>query len=788
MGGGLRGRPDAGGGAAVSTPLRPGPDAPVRPAPGGAPPRWGARRHTPSSAVTAAVAGLAVVLAASALSGVLHGSRWVGFVLVTVAVVVLAGTMLRSMRLPSPVVVLGQLAVLAALLTAVFTRSGALVVLPGPDAFGELGSMLAAAGEQVRVGIAPVPTTPEMLCLITLSLGLVAITVDVLAVVAAAPAASGMALLCVVAVPASLDATMLPWWTFALGAAGFAMLLTVDGQRRHLVWGDPAGPGGNAGAVPTATAVATAAVALGLVAGGVATGVGTEGRLPGSGSGGVGGAGIGLNPFTALRGQLEAGEPVELFRVRGLTTPAYLRALTLSRFEPGRGWTPGELGAAVPAAGELPLPGGLDGPPPGVAVAVRIEPVNYQDNWLPSYGVPREVGGVAADWRYYSDALTAFSARRQLAAPYTLEAVLPVPGPTQLRAAGTGGVDARYLQTDGLAPQVIELAGQVTAGADTPFDRAVTLNRFFTQPGNGFRYDEETAPGSGGDALVDFLLQGRTGYCEQYASSMAIMLRAVGVPARVAIGFTAGTPTEGFRRITTEDAHAWVEAWFDGVGWIIFDPTPLADGRTVVPPYVAAAGGPAVGLPLGPGAQPAPGAPPPQAPAASPGGAPAAKAAPGAPEVGSVLPELLPELLAVLLLAVLVLAAPALLREAQRRGRLRVVAGGGPDAADTAWRELRAESVDRGGVAANTETVRAAGRRLAWEHEVDEAGRDGLRAVVRAVERSWYGTPGGPPPTGLYEAVRAVQASLRRSAPLTWRARLLPPSVLIWRHRGDPDE
>lgn len=741
--------------------------------------------HGPSSAVTAAVAGLAVVLAASALSGVLQGSRWVGFVLVTVAMVVLAGTVLRSVRLPSAVVVLGQLATLAGLLTAVFTRSGALVLLPGPDALGELGSMLARAGEQVRIGIAPVPTTPEMLCLITLSIGLVAITVDVLAVAAAAPAASGMVLLCVVAVPASLDDAMLPWWTFALGAAGFAILLTVDGQRRHLVWGDPAGPGGNAaGAAPAATAAATAAVALGLVAGAVATVVGTEGRLPGSGPGALGGAGIGLNPFTALRGQLEAGEPVELFRVRGLPTPAYLRALTLSRFEPGRGWTPGELGPAMPAVGDLPLPGGLDGPPPGVAVAVRIEPVNYQDNWLPSYGVPREFGGVAADWRYYSDALTTFSARRQLAAPYTLEAVLPVPDPTQLRAAGTGGVDARYLQTDGLAPPVIELAAQVTADAETPFDRAVTLNRFFTQPGNGFRYDEETAPGSTGDALVDFLLQGRTGYCEQYASSMAIMLRAVGVPARVAIGFTAGTPAEGFRRITTEDAHAWVEAWFDDVGWITFDPTPLADGRAVVPPYVAAAAGPAAGVPIDPGVEAAPGAPPSRASAASPAGAPAARAAPVAPEADSAVPALL----AVLLLAVLVLAGPALLREAQRRGRFRVVAGGGPDAADAAWRELRAESVDRGGAAANTETVRAAGRRLAREHELDEAGRDGLRTVVRAVERSWYGAPGGPPPTELPEAVRAVRASLRRSAPLAWQARLLPRSVLFWRDRGDLDE
>ena len=70
---------------------------------------------------------------------------------------------------------------------------------------------------------------------------------------------------------------------------------------------------------------------------------------------------------------------------------------------------------------------------------------------------------------------------------------------------------------------------------------------------------------------------------------MAVMLRAVGVPARVAVGFTGGTADGDHRSISTSDAHAWVEAWFPGHGWLIFDPTPLTDGRTIVPPYVAEA-------------------------------------------------------------------------------------------------------------------------------------------------------------------------------------------------------
>lgn len=124
--------------------------------------------------------------------------------------------------------------------------------------------------------------------------------------------------------------------------AGFALLLTTDGQRRHLGWGEQAGPGAPAGAAPAATAVGVGAVLVSLLAGAVATGIGTEGRLPATGpGGGVPSSGIGLQPFTSLRGQLDSDTVVDLFWVRGLSQRTYLRALTLSRFEAGQGWVRG---------------------------------------------------------------------------------------------------------------------------------------------------------------------------------------------------------------------------------------------------------------------------------------------------------------------------------------------------------------------------------------------------------------------------------------------------------------
>ena len=74
--------------------------------------------------------------------------------------------------------------------------------------------------------------------------------------------------------------------------------------------------------------------------------------------------------------------------------------------------------------------------------------------------------------------------------------------------------------------------------------------------------------------LVDFLVRTKLGYCQHFAGAMALMLRYLGIPARVAVGFTSGSWKDGVWTVTDHDAHAWVEAWFAGYGWLAFDPTP----------------------------------------------------------------------------------------------------------------------------------------------------------------------------------------------------------------------
>lgn len=751
-----------------------------------------------SRALPGTVAGLALALVATSLTAVLAGLRWWAYLVLAITVVVAAGVLLRRLRAPAVVIAAGQLAALTGLVTAVFTGSGWLWVIPGSASSAELAAVLGRAAEQIRVGLPPVPESTELTCLVVVAVGLLAVVVDFLAGSVAAPAYTGLVLLGVLSVPVATSDRMLPWWSFASSAAGFALLLAVDTQRRHGGWGDRIDAGKvGVGRQVAALAITAGALAVALLVGVTVTGVGTGRAHSTRGHAQAPTGGIGLDPFTSLRGQLSTEQAVPLLRVHGLGQRAYLRALTLSRFVNGAGWQQGPLDPGIPADDEatvrLPLPAGVAAPVAGSTLQVQIVPINYADNWLPSFGYPLALSGISPSWRYDPNAITVFSDRRERAEPYTELGVLPRADPQQLRAAGPVGgaafahVDPRYLDTGGVDQRVARLAARLTAGTRTAFDATVALNRWFTTPSNGFRYDLRTASGNSGDALVDFLFTGHRGYCEQFASAMAIMLRTLHVPARVAVGFTPGTVVGDSRLITTEDAHAWVEAWFPGAGWLPFDPTPLSDGRTVPPAYVDG--------PLPPSGMALPAKP---HPATMPTPAPNHPLAAAVPQSisdhSTPGTEVSPGLAVAGLLGFAVLAglAPLGVRESRRRWRMYLVGAGGPRAVSAAWAEVLAESADRRVAPPVGETVRGAAQRLVQEHGLDEPGQAGLRTLVDAVERSWYASAVKPARGRAYRgggrrlsinrdvrtALDAVLASMARSAPLTRTARLLPRSVL----------
>jgi hypothetical protein len=703
---------------------------------------------------------VAVLLACGPVTAVIQGGSWFGYALAAVAVVVGAGLLLH--RFGPAVTVIGQCAAVLVVLTIFFADGALLGFLPGPAAFGHFGALVAGAGQQIDSSTAPVAATPEILFLTTAGFGLLTVGVHVTAVIAGAPAAAGVPLLAVFAVPAALADQLLPWWAMAGAAVGFGVLLLAAGGLHSQFTGG--------------TALVAGAVVVALGVGAITPFIGTAGRFAGGGGSGSSGS-IGLTPFTALRGQLEQATPTELFDVRGLARPAYLRALTLRQYVPDRGWE-----ATRPAPG-IPLPGPVQQQPdvPGEFVDVQITNEAFRDYWLPLYGEPIDVADLPeTHWLYDAASGTGYTGRPRQEDRWRQRAILPTPSMQELRAAqGIDGVGLEYLDTTGVDPRVAKITQEVIGNAGPGFDRVFAIQNWFAGPGSQFTYSLQTAPGSGDDALVEFLTVGKTGYCEQFASAMAVMLRTVGVPSRVAIGFTAGIDEGDHRTITTADAHAWVEAWFPRIGWTAFDPTPLTDGRRIDPPYVEEAEAEQAGRQSAP-EQEAPTPPEPQADdeqapeAATAPDPPQPQAAPQGESPGVEIP-LWP--FAAALVAVAVTLLPAMLRIRDRRRRLAAVARGGPDAAGAGWDELLAESTDRGADCPPSDTVRAAARRLVREHHLEPDAQQALRHVIGAVEASWYGG-NHPRPGELDEPVRTVAAGIAAGSGLSLRGRLLPRSVV----------
>jgi transglutaminase-like putative cysteine protease len=153
-----------------------------------------------------------------------------------------------------------------------------------------------------------------------------------------------------------------------------------------------------------------------------------------------------------------------------------------------------------------------------------------------------------------------------------------------LRTAGTeypGWVQRTYLQLpDTTSSRTRELAAYLTALYDNPYDRAVALERWLR---DNVTYDESvSAPPPDTDAVDWTLFEQRRGYSNHYASAMVVMLRAQGIPTRLATGFAQGEyiPESGAFRVVESDAHAWVEVYFPGYGWVEFEPTAIQPAFT----------------------------------------------------------------------------------------------------------------------------------------------------------------------------------------------------------------
>jgi transglutaminase-like putative cysteine protease len=312
------------------------------------------------------------------------------------------------------------------------------------------------------------------------------------------------------------------------------------------------------------------------------------------------------------------GKPTTVFRVKAGSQPHYWRVSVLNSVEGGRWFE--ELALEF---GEPRLIGEAGMVPPleerrsrWEHEVVTIEAL--RDHRLPGGSVPvRYHPGAHRDQVEYDPTGIAYSAQLLTRGDrYDVWSYAPSPTPAQLalskpvyagpmaaprrkyrevqpgvypRLFGTPGRAAyvRYLMTrfaraDELRPYagLYALAENVAGGARSPYAAAVALERWFRFAGP-FVYDQHPpAPPPGVPPLEDFVTRTHRGYCQHFAGAMALMLRYLGIPSRVAVGFTSGRydSKRGEWVVSDRDAHMWVEVWFRGWGWLPFDPTPGTKG------------------------------------------------------------------------------------------------------------------------------------------------------------------------------------------------------------------
>jgi len=357
------------------------------------------------------------------------------------------------------------------------------------------------------------------------------------------------------------------------------------------------------------------------------------------------------------------------------------------------------------------------------------------------------------------------------------------PSLEQVRAAAAVGAQVRdettELPTD-IPPVIGELALQMTAEATTDYDRLTALQRWFR--GGDFKYSldapvEEGFDGSGAEAVARFL-EVREGYCVHFASAFALMARTLHMPSRIVVGYLPGTPTtqsidgQPVFSVYSSQLHAWPEVYFDGIGWIPFEPT---SGLGVPTTFSSEAALP--GQPIDPDAA----TPQSSATPTAPGDQAQIdleeqrqNAAGGDSENGL---DPLP-ILGVVAAVIVLLSLPFLIRELRRRQQDAAARGG--DAA-AAWQSVQEAAIDVGIPVPASETPRAFARRLVEQHG---APASEMNTVVLAIERASYsraGTRSQWMGDAAADAAGSVRVALLASVPPSRRilALLAPRSLII---------
>lgn len=266
---------------------------------------------------------------------------------------------------------------------------------------------------------------------------------------------------------------------------------------------------------------------------------------------------------------LEVVQPVELFRVNS-DAAAYWRLTTLLEYGgeefqlPRRSLERIDGEVASGTAGDR-------------RIRQQVQILSLEGRLVPAAAEPVQAagstGGTEISLSLNRDTSTLVAARDLAPGDlFTIVSSMTQPTPDELRAATTEPPDPILVEVAADLPTVVgELAVDVTTGAASSYDSALTLQNWFRSE---FEYRAGAIDGHSADDLDEFL-DVREGDAEQFSAAFALMARTLGLPTRVAVGFTPGVLNqEGWYSVTDAQSHSWPEVWFDDIGWIPFEPTP----------------------------------------------------------------------------------------------------------------------------------------------------------------------------------------------------------------------
>ncbi|MCY4421624.1 MAG: transglutaminaseTgpA domain-containing protein [Acidimicrobiaceae bacterium] len=580
----------------------------------------------------------------------------------------------RRVRLAAAAAALVSVASLAVTATVLLYTETAWFVLPTPGTVSAANDHLVDAWHVVNGSPAPVVPVPGLVLIAGTALGFCALLADAAAFKprsggwAVAPAAAVYGFTAAVGTGdgAALHGAL------ACAAMGLALVALWLRSRRAEAWIE-AGPGRGTMAMARAAGVALlVAVAVGAVAGPALPGARAEPWIdlerlevtdaapwidappptpepwldlassgdgsPAAVEGSDGGPRVLVSPLVQVRSRLIDLSDVELFAVAVPEDERqYWRLTSLDEFD-GDAWRARSQYEDIsgPVAATLD-PSAASGP----LLSQTVTLTGLGNSYLPAaYELRRVIddGGVDMEYEALSGSLIK-TRRAALAGPgrftYAVGSAVPAVGdPDRLRRSETSMLEEGFLATNTQLPGDVRAlvraeAERITADARSDYHRALLLQDHFRLDG-GFRYDLEVHS-EGIDSLEDFLFDVRAGYCQQFASGYAALARSVGLPTRVAVGFTwgdwqperdiDGAFVDGAYVVRGRHAHAWPEVYFAGTGWVRFEPTPGrgAPGDFAVTGQVADQAGPgpdpaAAGADQGLETGEAPGSPDPAAP------------------------------------------------------------------------------------------------------------------------------------------------------------------------------